>query len=196
VFNEYSSGGFITKEHVGKILNEKDDDKARGPRPAHRRVVAASRARHGHAAGNTAGPAAECAGPIRSVPCQPWAPSHGHPPAAVAKRGACVGADGACRSVCGSGAVRARGCMQSALGGAIVSDTRRMARVVQHVPVMRAVSFGFGPRGLTVRGVQISKIMIEMAASRSADEMGKPVDKVDFNVSVRCNPMQSTTCNG
>jgi hypothetical protein len=76
VFNEYSSGGFITKEHVGKILNEKDDDKARGPRPAHRRVVAASRARHGHAAGNTAGPAAECAGPIRSVPAmgtQPWA---------------------------------------------------------------------------------------------------------------------------
>jgi len=61
---------------------------------------------------------------------------------------------------------------------------------------MRAVSFGFGPRGLTVRAVQIAKIMIEMAASRSADEMGKPVDKVDFNVSVRCNPMQSTTCNG
>ena len=107
-----------------------------------------------------------------------------------------MGADGACRSVCGSGAVRARGCMQSALGGAIVSDTCRMARVVQDVPVMRAVSFGLGPRGLTVRAVQISKIMIEMAASRSADEMGKPVDKVDFNVSVRCNPMQSTTCNG
>jgi hypothetical protein len=73
VFNEYSSGGFITKEHVGKILNEKDDDKARaapsGPSARSSRVARAPQPR-GRQRGRSG------RGVRRS---NPFRASHGHP---------------------------------------------------------------------------------------------------------------------